>query len=268
MDTLPVKDAGTRGNADFGAGIEPAKLEHYRAVWRAMDENGDDPLSYATLCPSKYCAERIYVGTKDELKRVACGELTCGYCLAHGGKSRRLAYYESVCPIQFREGAEKTVVSKLKQYGGALKLWGAGKLPEKSLYFYGQTGARKSRTLWKLIEDKVLSSSLSFRVLIGGGFREALLSVQGDYWRVNAVKDTLAGVDLLCFDDFAQDVLTETMRADLWNVLERRFNGGKKTIFLSNISQHEFAKKLGGDYVATSMVRRIRDYTKSLEFKL
>lgn len=248
--------------------IEQAKLEHYRIVWKAMEEHEDESRSYKTLCPAKYCAEKIFVCTQDELKRAANGEFQCDYCLSHGGKSKRLAYYESACPIHFREGEHKTVKAKLKQYDLALKLWGAEKLPATSLYFYGQTGARKSRTLWKLIEEKILSSSISFHVIMGGGFRETLLSVQGDYGRVNEVKDRLVKVDLLCFDDFAQDVLTETMRADLWNVLERRFNSGKKTIFLSNISQQEFAKKLGGDYVANSMVRRLRDYTKALEFKL
>lgn len=248
--------------------IESAKLEHYRVIRKAMDEHEDELRSYETLCPSKFCAEKIFVCTKDELKRAANGEFCCNYCLSNGGKSKRLTYYETACPVQFREGEHKTDKAKLKQYDLAIKLWGAEKLPATSLYFHGQTGARKSRTLWKLIEEKVLSSSISFHVIMGGGFREALLSVQGDYGRVNEIKNRLVNVDLLCFDDFAQDVLTETMRADLWNVLERRFNSGKKTIFLSNLSQPELAKKLGGDYVANSMVRRIRDYTKSLEFRL
>lgn len=256
--------------AEIRREIEPGKMNVYRAVWRAIKETQDDygRPSYKIPCPSLFCDESVYAVTLDELDAIRKGDHVCEFCRDHGGRSARLIAYERQCPRVFREGETKTNPRRLENLDKVLSAWGDSAIPSQSIFIFGETGTRKSRTLWEVLRLRVLPSRASFRVLGGGEFRELLLGVAGDYGRVNAVKQRLVDVDILAFDDFAQDVLTDTMRADLWSILDKRFRNGSKTVFLSNIGPKRFSEKLGGDYVARSLVRRIRDYAATFEFKV
>lgn len=251
--------------------VEPAKMEIYRAAWRAIKSETDDydRKCHKLPCPSLWCDGNVYVTTLEELDAVRRGEHVCECCREHGGKSRRRLYYERACPEIFRSGPTKTDPDQLTRLFDFLAAWGDLAIPATSIFAFGDTGTRKSRTLWTMIERKVLPArNVSFIILGGGEFRELMLSVQGDYSRINETKRRLADVDLLCFDDFAQDALTDTMRADLWSILDKRFRGARPTIFLSNLDPALFAQKLGDDFVAKSLVRRIRDYAKIIEFTI
>lgn len=248
----------------------PRKMEHYREIWHEMNRRKNDDYdrpTYKTFCPSDCCLEFVYVTTFEELDAVRKFEHLCEYCREHGGISKRMKQWLEACPKLFRDGDTKTKPERLKNLGQIAKHW-TDKLPSSSLYIFGDTGAQKSRTTFYLLEQKTLNSRFSFRVLGGGDFRELLLSVMGDYQRVNDVKKALIEADLLVFDDFGQDALTDTMLADLWNIIDKRFCSDKRTIFLSNYSLPELTTRYGdqSNPQVRSMIRRIGELCKNFKF--
>lgn len=268
-ETLKLTDFATETHAaKTQATIERRKLDVYRSAWSSIKALGDDARSHRLPCPSLYCAGHVYAVTHAELDEIRKGEHVCEFCREHGGRSARLISYERQCPRIFREGETKTDPRRLENLNKVMLAWGEEPVPATSIFVFGETGTRKSRTMWEVLRRRVLPSKASFRVLGGGEFRELLLDVQGDYARVNDAKRRLVELDVLVFDDFAQDVLTDVMRSDLWSVLDKRFRNGSRTVFLSNLGPARFAEKLGNDYVARSLVRRIRDYAETFEFRL
>lgn len=276
-DKIPALESETRKNGVFIAenAISPAnphkiedwKLDFYRKVWRTMKaRQGDDyPLSYRVPCPSEFCREPLFAVTLGEIEAIGKGELVCEFCRDNGGKSKRLADFERACPKAFREGATATKPEKLKNLKKISIYWPES-VPESSLFVYGETGTQKSRTLFHLLRERTLPSRASYRVLGGGEFRELFLSVSGDYGRVNDLKKHLTDLDFLIFDDFAQDVLTDAMLGDLWSVLDKRFRDNKATVFLSNISAMGISERYGESHTMKSLIRRIRDFCKIINF--
>ena len=275
-DKSPTPQAETQNNGGFDAvnGISPAnphkiegwKLERYRNAYREMKaREGDDyPLSYRLPCPSEFCREPVYAVTLDEMTAVGRGLHTCEHCRT-GGKSKRLQQFEAVCPRAFREGATATKPEKLKNLKKIAVYW-ADPIPETSLFVYGETGTQKSRTLFHLLRENTLPSKATYRVLGGGELRELFLSVSGDYGRVNDLKKSLADTDLLIFDDFAQDILTDAMLGDLWSILDKRFRDNKAVVFLSNVSAMGISERYGENHTMKSLIRRIRDFCKIINF--
>lgn len=250
--------------------IHPRKLEHYNEIWRDMkarEGDGYDRPQYKTYCPSPYCTDVVYVTTFEELESVRKGEHVCEYCQANGGVSKRLKQWRETCPKLFREGDTRTDPKRLKNLTKVEALW-TDKLPSSSLYIFGDTGVQKSRTVFFLIGKHTLLSRNSFRVLGGGSFRELLLSALGNYQQINAIKKDLCEVDLLVFDDFGQDALTDTMFADMWSILDKRFCSDKRTIFLSNYSLPDLTTRYGdqSNPQIRSMIRRIGELCKIIKF--
>lgn len=272
-----MKDAKIQNLGGFGAEntvspcraheIEDWKMSEYRDCWRKMKAREGDPyaLAYALPCPSPFCRETVVAVTFDELDSIRKGECVCGICRHNSGKSKRLREWERICPEAFRRGSTATIPEKLERLSSLAIFW-AGEIPRTSLYICGETGTQKSRTVFHLLGEKTLPGAARYRVLGGGEFRELILSASGNFGAVNDVKQDLAETDLLVFDDFAQDALTDTMIADLWSVLDKRFRAGKTTVFLSNLTAGEILQRYGENTTVKSLVRRIKDFCKFMRF--
>lgn len=272
-----MQDMETQKNADFGAlntispstphKIEDWKRQFYKKTYLEMkSREGDDyPMSYRLPCPSEFCREAVYAVTLDEMTAIGKGEHVCEHCRANGGKSKRVQQFEAVCPRAFRDGATATKPEKLKNLKKIAVYW-AGPIPETSLFVYGETGTQKSRTLFHLLRENTLPSKATYRVLGGGELRELFLSVSGDYGRVNDLKKSLTDTDLLIFDDFAQDILTDAMLGDLWSILDKRFRDNRAVVFLSNVSAMGISERYGENHTMKSLIRRIRDFCKIINF--
>lgn len=237
------------------------KMEKYRNAWRTLTANNEEN-GLTVPCPGDCCDSVVFAKTLAEIDRIRKGEDLCSECLEHGASYRLRKFYE-IAPRAFFFGEQATVPERLARLKSVADVWGNGHLPEHSLFIFGDTGKQKSRTMWHLIRERVLPGLATYRVLGGGELREMLLAAG---LNVSAVKMRLATVDFLAFDDFAQDCLTETMFADLWSILDKRFRNGFKTVFLSNVLPNELSRKYADDYSMRSMIRRIQDFCKIIKF--
>lgn len=255
----------------YSFSIEPEKLSAYDEALSVFAEN---PRAMLMLpCPSLLCQKEMFAYDAEQVERMRNGECFCPLCEEHG-ESAILRKFHAVEPRIFREGATATDVARFRQeeFEAFRSFFSRALTPEAgaktSLYVFGDTGAQKSRMLFRAMNPTFLRKNKTFRVLRGGDLRkEFALALQGDRFggdRIESVKTELMDVSLLVFDDFGQDKLTENMLADLWQVLDYRFGEGKPNVFLSNVPPADIAERYKNLFSLDSLTRRILEFSEIL----
>lgn len=224
------------------------------------------------ICQCYGCRNRISptasnncnVGTAREL--IKNGKLFCCHCQEY---KRSLSFHKLLeCfPRNFIDGKDKTDCNRLPQdaFKKATKWLDENIINSnctQSLYMFGDTGAGKSR-IATLLALKALEYGITLNCIRGGGFAEKLREYSETNNREGECRwlNNLKGREVLIFDDFGRDKLTETMENKLWSILDARL-GNKTTIFLSNFLPAQLPKEFD-----ESIKRRLRDYCEFIEVK-
>lgn len=236
----------------------------YDRVAKEMEAHKDDDyrVSYKLPCMGKFCQSSVYCTEDWELNNAREGRMLCEYC-SESGVSRELNRFNQLCPAAFRHGDFATDANKLPcpEALKALKRWGKN-FGSSSLWLYGNTGTGKSRMMFLILQHCILAKGYTFDVLRGGEFRQRMLEAYSEgSGKANVVKEKLTRVNLLVFDDFGQDALTETMLTDLWQVLDKRFGQADPTAFLSNFAPADLRERYAGFFALDSMIRRIEEFS-------
>lgn len=253
----------------FSFSTEPEKLKAYEEALLAFDK---DERTIATLpCPSLLCGRLVAAYDRETVEQLKNGKLFCAHCQQHG-KSSALEKFHAAEPKIFREGATATDTARFNQpiFKSILSFFSRSFTPEAgektSLYIFGDTGSQKSRMLFRAMNPVFLRKRKTFKILRGGELRK-MFSVVHDSDRfagdkTEGVKKELMDVDLLVFDDFGQDRLTENMLADLWQILDFRFGEAKPTVFLSNVPPKDISERYKQLFSLDSLVRRIIEFSE------
>ncbi len=221
-------------------------------------------------CPCKHCRNTIVIWDKRDLEEIAQGRRVCHFCKEHNGESEAVFNYKKHCPKIFLTGKTKTDISKLPPAAySRFKHWGETfHQTNSSFYISGESGTCKSRMMFLILYHSIIAKGKNYRIFRGGELRETLLNTYAQAYDstnrrgelVQKIKDQLRTIDVLIFDDFGQDSLTDTMLSDLWTILDYRFSDGKPTVFLSNISPQGLKTRYGKVFSMESMVRRIEEF--------
>lgn len=169
------------------------------------------------------------------------------------------------CPKAFQQGDTKTRIDLLpKETYEAMKEWGNNILhSNKSLYVFGRTGTCKSRMMWLILYHCVAKNGLTFKVYNGGDYRDEQLDISStryDRKPQNRLSTDADKVDVVVFDDFGQDALTESMMSELWNLIDNRLSNGKRMVFLSNFPPDALKPRYSSVFHMDSMIRRLEDF--------
>lgn len=224
------------------------------------------------ICQCYGCRNRISptasndcdIATAREL--IKNGKLFCKHCQEY---KRSLSFHKLLeCfPRNFIDGKDKTDCEKLPQdaFKKATKWLDKNVINgncSQSLYMFGDTGAGKSR-IATLMALKALEYGITLNCIRGGGFAEKLREYSETNNREGECRwlNNLKGREVLIFDDFGRDKLTETMENKLWSIIDARL-GNRTTIFLSNFLPAQLSKEFD-----ESTKRRLRDYCEFIEVK-
>lgn len=238
------------------------KLKEYAAAREKLIAN---PRAFVAIpCPIEYCDAKFYVYSTSDLDEVEAGNLVCDYCSAHDFKPKTIAEWESITPPLFRTPPTASDTERFpKDAWSAICNW-AKNAPEthRSIYVFGDTGTCKSRMMYEALKYIALSK-LTFTAVNGGGIRSAFYATydaKDKYAATNRAKAAWVNAGVLFFDDFGQDALTETMLADVWQILDTRFCSLRPTAFASNFAPRDLAERYGKLFSMDSLIRRIEEF--------
>ncbi len=139
----------------------------------------------------------------------------------------------------------------------------------ESTYFWGKIGSGKTihAVFMMLTERKnnFLYKTVGKSIFIT--IPELLLEFKSSYDDKKITEKELvekySGVDLLVLDDFGVEKTTDWSFQLLYIIINRRYEGMKKTIFTSNLSLKELSEKLGDDRIPS----RIQQMCKIVKSK-
>lgn len=247
--------------------IPKHKLEAYA---EARDKLAANPRAFVAVpCPIEYCSSKLYVFSTSDLDAVERGELVCDYCSTHDLKPKTIADWEDITPPLFRTPPTASDSALFPQDAwSVIKSW-AKTAPEtrRSIYVFGDTGTCKSRMMFEALKYIALSK-LTLAVVNGGGIRTAFYAAydsKDKYAATNRAKAAWTNADVLFFDDFGQDALTETMLADLWQILDTRFCSLRPTAFASNFAPRDLRERYGKLFSMDSLIRRIEEFSEIIK---
>ena len=189
----------------------------------------------------------------------------CSDCIASDGRSQidrglaeqRTAGWRDTCPRQFADTEIKRLPCPAQS--AAAMRWkpdsGAG------LNLWGMPATGKSRTLFLLLKRAYVAGA-SVRFFLSGQFEGEL---EKRAWKRAAWLDRVCLCDVLAFDDLDKCApLSGDHEKVLFSILDRRMANAKPVLLTHNstAAQLEYNFRHG-----EAMVRRIRDFTRSVYFK-
>lgn len=219
------------------------------------------------ICQCFGCRQRLSPTLANDLtagearELIKQGKLYCKNCQKYG-RSLALEKLLECFPRAFVDGKFATDTSKLPQEAfKKVTTWIEENCIKgnstNSLYIHGKTGAGKSRIL-TLGALRMLEYGITINCIRGGGFSAKLreFAEDGNIDRESAWLSNLTRSNVLIFDDFGKDKLTETMADKLWRILDERL-GNRTTIFATNFDLQNLK-------IDDTLKRRIIDYTDNL----
>lgn len=173
--------------------------------------------------------------------------------------------WAKICPVEFRTEGEggNTILSQLRVGHPSLEIALHWKLNDKGLFMFGETGTKKTRSMWRVM--RYLSDlRIPIKALSGGEFerqcRDAMHSGGMTDWF-----DKLAGVPVLFIDDIFKMTLTDFVQTSLFDLIDDRGKNGRPLFATTNDTASSLETRIPGDKV-NPMLRRIADYCTILSF--
>ena len=122
--------------------------------------------------------------------------------------------------------------------------WYASQKPKRSLYFYGECGTGKT-FLASLIAQEFLRD---YQTVIFGDVPELLAEIKRTFDNkgesAQEVLDRYYTCDLLILDDIGAGKITDWVVAQLYEIINHRYNLSKRLIVTSNLDLEELKKRL------------------------
>jgi len=235
-------------------------------------------LAICELTKQKFEYEPILFNGKEMFKPRFCPAAICQMQDEEANRVRReqvlwrQQQFAVKCPRLFQE----TDVKRLP--AGPWKIisaWDAGKSENKGLLLIGETGAGKTRCIWKLLERQWLEVGNSFIFLTEIEFAlEAVESLMNSkaLWFLNGLRAT----DILVLDDLGKAKHTDRTREALFAVIDQRMTDKLPTFYTTQFTGEELKQRfLKGEAAnqesisaesADALLRRIRETSTVIEF--
>jgi DNA replication protein DnaC len=168
--------------------------------------------------------------------------------------------WKAICPAEFQNTDPLRLPDP--RASGRVMSWNYSAF---GLLLNGDSGAGKSRSIWKLCERE-FKNGRSLRVLhSGSGLDYARLYDEGP----SVVSRWVSGAaesDLLLMDDTFKVKLTESFECALFTIINLRTEHQRPILFTSNDTGDTLIARMSTDR-GVPMVRRIRDFTKTITFQ-
>lgn len=192
--------------------------------------------------------------------------VVCDACIAEEERARarsavmceRAAKWQSICPSRYVD----TDVTKLPCPGASRNAltWAPGDIGH-GLNLWGCPNAGKTRSMLLVLKRQFMSGK-SVYLLLAGKFEEQL---EKRAWKRAPWIEGLCRVDVLAFDDLDKCApMSRDYEKVLFSILDRRMASKKPVLLTHNSTAQVLEYKFKN---GEAMVRRIRDFTKSVYFK-
>lgn len=174
-------------------------------------------------------------------------------------------YVNSTVPPSMPEVFRDTDVSRLHQ-----KIQDAlGWKPEgdiSGLLFHGTTGVGKTRGIWEVVRRLWAEKALKDRQMdyhfLTMRKMEGMIEKSFDDRQHAKMIDGLIETNLLVFDDFGKERLTQRMASDLFSIIDERTTARRATIISTNFNGSSLLERFDNRDKETgvALIRRFKDY--------
>lgn len=168
--------------------------------------------------------------------------------------------WAKICPLAYRETdlsyprLEKRFVDAVRNYKSS---------EGKGLGLIGPTGSGKTRLLYAVLERAFLAG-MWVHSTSHNAFRKVVIDSFGSdgesRWEARSKLDMMTRVDVLLFDDLGKAPATEAVDAELFELIERRTNSKRPTLWSANGSGDALEVWLGPDR-GDAILRRLVEFS-------
>lgn len=254
LPTLPSGDISKAQEIAFAAwGDKPCEVGHCRLCAKAFTE--DDLFDIG--------GNKIYPGACDD-----CQPLVNDHFEMVEKQESCETEWEKTCPPLFQEICLRPSKTSKIDWDSYRKVESWDPKSGRGLYITGESGKGKTAAIWALarrlersygiIPENVTSPSLARNLSLSA--RE----IDSKY------VDRLASCPVLIIDDFGKEKFTEATTVGIYEIIDRRYNGGKPVVLTSRYG----GKQLQGRFEVSQdsnmgfdICRRLGEMIKRLDFK-
>lgn len=145
----------------------------------------------------------------------------------------------------------------------------------KGLLLYGESGAGKSRTLFKLIERIVekdiirLYSDLenNIKIFEGGSMKSEFEVSYKQFKSATPFISRCSSVKYLIIDDFAKEKFSDAYESALFQIIDKRTSRRKPTILTTNYVGESLKQKMVDLTNYNPLIRRLREFNTIIQIK-
>jgi DNA replication protein DnaC len=169
------------------------------------------------------------------------------------------------CPKEYRTTREggNTVIARLEREQPQLQALLRWQGP-RGLILRGETGACKTRCLWRLMR-RLWVEKRGFEVLTAGQFDRQCRDAGGNF-TLTEWFDGLANVEVLCIDDLGKGAWSDGTEANWFDLVDERGRNERPIIITTNDTGSSLESRMKPERAA-ALVRRLRDYCDVMIFE-
>ena len=209
------------------------------------------------ICGKEYKAKIVTKHPADKILEMVCKD--CEEITKKDTKDKvRIGKWKEVTPKNY-QNTDPSALPDHKAFEAAIT-WEYG---SNGLILVGPTGTGKSRTAYLLLQRLMLDGYdvMPFKPLEFG--HECIKRFTSDTW-VHWI-EYLYTVDVLFFDDFAKEPLTDRVESELFGVIEHRT--ANKLPIIATMNYTGAAIEDIADHRGPMIVRRLRDFCDAVSFR-
>lgn len=159
-----------------------------------------------------------------------------------------------ICPPEMQE----TDASRLNQ--SIIQKVLAQRLEKKGILMHGQTGTGKTRIMWLLIRELIVSRGMSVKVYNSGELKERMIEANRNSLSLKDMMSDLLSCNVLCIDDLGKEKMTDAWKELLFNVIDKRTLYHRPMVITTNYRGSSFSELFTDKNMADPIIRRLRDF--------
>lgn len=165
----------------------------------------------------------------------------------------RIKDFKDLCPPRMFDFDPELFPSDISKFEECM----SEPLLSMGLLIHGTTGTGKSRVLWQLARRLVIEEHrqvLIFRDVEFGRMIER--SFEGNYH--DSLISKLCKCSVLLIDDFGKSRLTMRVEADLFDVIDSRYNAERPVVYTTQFTGESLARRFNDPETAVAIIRRMK----------